>query len=797
MMVWLGLTLGVSILVGVLAINQHAKSSYESGGRLFSNPLTYRIVPQNVANKIPQAFYVHLRRQGFNQCAPFEFYRVRTVEGADITIIGTDPLTLIQSQGSESLDQLTLLKLLEHPHPVLASQAFLDFMEWKDGDTVPLVNGTSIGPVILDEDGLVKGPSLVADLAYIREMRTSSGLSFIGCSDMSDAKVAKLKDTLPPGMKLKKTEQSELVSLTQAFHLNLTALGMLSFLVGLFIFYQAMSLSLIQRQPIVGILRQAGVAGWQLVIALSIELVLLVLMSWILGNGFGLLLANQLLPAVSSSLGALYNANIDLTLSWSWSWSKYSLLMVLCGAAVSCFWPLIRLVRSQPIRLTARLSLVRFAGREFSWQALIAAVCCTVALAIYQAPQTVFSGYLIIALMLVGVALFMPFVVFEVLNQLSFRLKNMKVRLFFADAAASMSYRGLAMMAFTLAMTANIGVETVIGSFRATTHKWLDQRLAADVYVSPSKESADRVSRWLNRQPEVKGVWHRWEAELPTPKGTLNVVSIGPSIEELNGLSEKVTMPMFWEILHSTRSVMISESMALKNHIKIGQKIPLPAPLGQDWLVTGIYYDYGNPYDQVLVSHDSWKATLKTSGSVALGIDLHDRSKRGELITKLVDKYRLPYERIVENEIIHARAMSLFDRTFGIADSLGNITLVIAVFGIFLSTLAGEISRQRNTILMRCFGISTAELLTIGGLQLLMFGLISTLIALPLGLALANNVVELVLKFAFGWTMQVQVIPWEYAKTIAIALSALVVAGILPIWQIIVRTPMKSLRDAL
>lgn len=797
LMVWLGLTLGVSILVGVLAINQHAQRSYETGGRLFANPLPYRIVPQNIANKIPQAFYVHLRRQGYSQCAPFEFYRVRTEDGADVTIVGTDPLSLIQLNSSDSLDQLTLLALLEHPHPVLASQAFLDFMGWENGDVIPLMNGNSIGPVVLDKDEFVKGPNLLADLAYIREIRQSSGLSFIGCSEMPQAKLNALAESLPPGMTLKKSDQSELIALTQAFHLNLTALGMLSFLVGLFIFYQAMSLSLIQRQPIVGILRQAGVAGWQLIIALTIELVLLVLISWVLGNAFGLLLANQLLPAVSSSLGALYNANVDLNLNWSWSWSRYSLLMVICGAALSCFWPLIRLLRSQPIRLTARLSLVRFAGKEFSWQALIAAVLCTIALGIYQAPQTIFSGFVIIALMLVGVALFMPFVVFEVLNQLSFRLKSMKVRLFFADAAASMSYRGLAMMAFTLAMTANIGVETVVGSFRATTHKWLEQRLAADIYVSPSKESADIVSRWLLRQPEVKGVWHRWETEIPTPKGTLDVVSIGSSLEELNGLSVKVTMPMFWEMLHSSRSVMISESMALKNKIRIGQKIPLPAPLGPDWLVTGVYYDYGNPYDQVLVSHTSWKATLKTNGSIALGIDLYDKSERGELVEKLVQKYRLPAERIVENEILHARAMALFDRTFGIADSLGHITLVIAVFGIFLSTLAGEISRQRNTILMRCFGISTAELLTIGGLQLLMFGLISTLIALPLGLALANNVVELILKFAFGWTMQVHVIPWEYAKTIAVTMLALVVAGIFPIWQVIIRSPMKSLRDAL
>ncbi|GAM58651.1 attF component of attEFGH ABC transport system [Vibrio ishigakensis] len=61
-LVWLGLSLGISVLVGVLAINQHAKLSYTSGERLFSNPLPYRIQSKNSANTIPQAFYIQLRR---------------------------------------------------------------------------------------------------------------------------------------------------------------------------------------------------------------------------------------------------------------------------------------------------------------------------------------------------------------------------------------------------------------------------------------------------------------------------------------------------------------------------------------------------------------------------------------------------------------------------------------------------------------------------------------------------------------------------------------------------------------
>ncbi|MDF4922476.1 ABC transporter permease, partial [Vibrio parahaemolyticus] len=175
---------------------------------------------------------------------------------------------------------------------------------------------------------------------------------------------------LPNGMTLVRNTRTELESLTNAFHMNLTAMGMLSFLVGLFIFYQAMSLSFIQRQRLVGILRQTGVNGTQLAQALLLELSLLVFIAWACGNFFGLILANELIPAVSSSLSDLYDANVGLTIGWSWQSSLYSLIMAAMGALISCLWPLIRLLKSQPIRLSSRLSLMRFAGREFSWQAL-------------------------------------------------------------------------------------------------------------------------------------------------------------------------------------------------------------------------------------------------------------------------------------------------------------------------------------------------------------------------------------------------------------------------------------------
>ena len=150
-LVWLGLTLGVSLLVGVTAINQHAKQSYAHGEKLFSNPLPYRIRPKHNANKIPQGFYIQLRREGFQQCSPFDHHRITDENGANFMLIGIDPVSMLQLQPGVALKDLTTLNLMKPPYPILVSDDLAEHMEWNNGDYIPLMDGSELGPIAVDQ----------------------------------------------------------------------------------------------------------------------------------------------------------------------------------------------------------------------------------------------------------------------------------------------------------------------------------------------------------------------------------------------------------------------------------------------------------------------------------------------------------------------------------------------------------------------------------------------------------------------------------------------------------------------
>lgn len=796
-LVWLGLTLGVSLLVGVLAINHHARSSYSEGEKLFSNPFPNRIrsIQENIP--IPQAFYINLRRAGYIDCMPIQTLHLETTDDIDISLVGIDPVALMQISAKNLTGNNDMLALMRPPFPVLISQPLASYFNIVDGDYIELQNQSNIGPVIVDKSQRLSGSRLFSDIALTKMLGHKAGFDILLCGEMTDNKKERLERMLPRGLQLETHKESGLTALTKAFHTNLLAMGMLSFVVGLFIFYQAMSLSFVQRQPLVGTLRQIGVSTKELILAMGVEVTLWVIIGWISGNFFGLLLANQLMPAVSNSLYSLYNADVDLLITWSWNWSYQSLWMAILGCVLACGWPLYRLLSIEPIRLTARLSLARFAGKEFEVQAIVACVFCVAAYLLNLLPHSHENGFMLIGFLMISVGLLTPFIIWKFFDWLSYRLPSAKARWFFSDSSASLSYRGVAAMAFMLALASNIGVETMVGSFRATTNNWLEQRLAADIYIEPSKASASRISYWLKKQPEVESVWRQWKIDYQTEYGNLEILSTGTTLGEKKALTMKVAIPDFWYSLHNKRSLLISESMALKWDLKPGDYLDLPAPMGDNWQISGVYYDYGNPYNQLLLSHPAWLKAFGGQGNTGIGVVLRDKDKRTELIGRVLKQYRLSADQVNDNNNIQAQAMKVFDRTFTVTGTLGNLTLVIAVFGLFFATLVGEISRQKQTALLRCLGLSGKELILLGGLQLLSIGLFTMLIALPLGLVLSQLLIDIVMKYSFGWTMKVNYFPMKYMITFGWTLLALTAAGAATVWRITRRQAIVSLRESL
>ena len=64
-LVWLGLTLGVSLLVGVTAINNYARQGYVQGHKFLTYSLPYQIRPTRLSDPLSMALYDDIQQNGW------------------------------------------------------------------------------------------------------------------------------------------------------------------------------------------------------------------------------------------------------------------------------------------------------------------------------------------------------------------------------------------------------------------------------------------------------------------------------------------------------------------------------------------------------------------------------------------------------------------------------------------------------------------------------------------------------------------------------------------------------------
>ena len=128
---------------------------------------------------------------------------------------------------------------------------------------------------------------------------------------------------------------TDISQLTDSFHLNLSAFGLLSFAVGLFIVHSTIGLAFEQRRAMMRSMRSMGVSLRTLIISVTTEMMILAMVGAVFGIVLGYLIAGFLLPDVAATLRGLYGANISGTLQLRPDWWLSGLIIALLGTSLA------------------------------------------------------------------------------------------------------------------------------------------------------------------------------------------------------------------------------------------------------------------------------------------------------------------------------------------------------------------------------------------------------------------------------------------------------------------------------
>ncbi|MFL6837574.1 MAG: ABC transporter permease, partial [Bradyrhizobium sp.] len=366
---------------------------------------------------------------------------------------------------------------------------------------------------------------------------------------------------------------------------------------------------------------------------------------------------------------------------------------------------------------------------------------------------------------------------------------------FWADSRQQLSGLSLALMALLLALAVNVGVGTMVESFNRTFLVWLDGRLAADVYVNAASDAqATEIKGWLRERPEVRAI---------LPGGRADTQMGGAPIEVL-GLPDHTIYRDKWPLLQSVANAwvrlrpgdacLVSEQLARRLKLAIGDHIEVPAPSGNWPLeVVGIYADYGNPKGQVAVNFAA--LTRRFPGTPLTRFGLHvGPSAIPALVSALQEKFGLDDRNVTDQATMKAESTQIFSRTFAVTAALNAFTLGVAGIALLTSLLTLANSRLPQLAPLWAIGVTRQRLAVIELLKTMSVALITALFALPLGLLVAWCLLAVVNVKAFGWRLPFQIFPLQLIELLGVAMAAALCAALLPVIRLSRMQPASLIR---
>ena len=689
-----------------------------------------------------------------------------------------------------------ILALLDDPRAVILTEKFLRRHGLRVGDQVPLVFDTrelsfNIRGVLLD-----RGPARVLDgnFALMDIAAAQLAAERLGVVDYVDLLLPKEIDPDQVLAEIRGRLPAELVAelpdaaygrgetMVSAFQFNLTALSTVSLVVGLFLIYNTVSISVASRRAEIGMLQAVG-AGRVAVLSLFLaEAVLLAACGVVVGLPLGRLLAGSAVHASAQTVETFYIAAVADSSAAALRLSRMDYLLALAVALplsmLAAAVPAWEAASVRPVEAIRGLASTDIRPRLRRRLGQAAACCAAGWVLTYGGPvggKPVW-GFLAVLCFLFGGSLATPFVLWatcQTTRRLSARWlprAGLAWRLAAANLLAALPRVAISVAALSVSLAMMVAIAVMVGSFRNTVVYWLDSVLSADLAVRPvmqtSSVSEARLSeeavRIFQSDPDVAETLWFSSRQIPYAKASIRLAAteLAKTVRRGRVLFKSPPGGPSRNLETEPDGVVISESLAIRCDKDVGDTLELPASPGTSRLkIVGVYYDYSSNQGTVLMDAATYRRHFASSDphvlpqnlSIFLRPNADVERVRARLLSALGPNERLY---CVTNSEVRREALRIFESTFTITYALQVIAIVVAGLGVSSTLITLIYQRQREIGLLSLVGATPRQVRRVILAEAMIVGGVSQLLGIVVGIALALVLIFVINVQSFGWTIQ-------------------------------------------
>ncbi|KZN44977.1 ABC transporter permease [Pseudoalteromonas luteoviolacea] len=777
----LGFSLGSALISAIYGLNLEASKRYSNSSALLENPVTHFIKPKLGEGRISHELWQSLSRQPNLNLEPVLEGRVQLEDRRWLSIRGVDLLKWVKL-GNGVSDQLNQG---QPNRGRLFDTVFLDpkviaRLGEKTAQQAVTIDDTEyqVSPM----EGL--GHQALMDISLADKLLHANGeLSFVEVIELDDASAKSMTTVLTQKARLESATEQAFDTLSGPFFFNLQALAFLGYIVGAFLSFNAIKLAVSARKKLQQQLYVLGCQQRRLTQAVVIELLCLGFISAYLGTLLGVSLANVLVTDVGRVLRSFYQLDRGLVVGFDYS-------MVLLGFALNTLVLVCFLISQKTI---APIFKKRAVGGLFGLSIVSSIV-------LWLNADNKFTALMLCACVLVAFFIVTPGILKWVFG-CKWPTHSPLLLWIKADSKNQINELLSAVLATLMAMGAAIGMQVMVNSFSTALDSHLQKRLSADLYIRPSVVS-ERMGNELKGSDKFEKVGVYWQAQTEltynAKRLAVKLVSFGQSVDFHSHITLLGQIPVSAahiapETSRELARCMVNEPGWRIYGIEVGEIIELQqgAKL-MSCRVSGIYYDYGEQSTTILVTTSEIENAKFVYEAYGYSLTLKQNQDIDVVAQHLKETYALETSQVSVNKTFKEFAKQLFENTFKVTHALNLFIMMIALFGIWVSFLTLGRQQLQPMAVLQTLGVTRSQLFWSKLLQACVILVVTTLLAIPLGILLGWVLLAYVMPIAFGWSMAL-VLSWpDIFGFCLVVLFLALIASALPLIKLIRRNVADS-----